>query len=99
MQEELSERSVVSTQKRLEQKAEISLKQLFDFILLTPTLKLGLFTSKAEPFDGLFGVFADSMPDGWGKLLNSSSAPRTTWYRAPDLEGNIQGKGLLIHLI
>ena len=21
------------------------------------------------PFDGLFGVFADSLPDGWGKLL------------------------------
>lgn len=23
----------------------------------------------AVPFDGLFGVFADSLPDGWGKLL------------------------------
>ena len=32
-------------------------------------LKSGLFTAKAEPFDGLFGVFADSMPDGWGNLL------------------------------
>lgn len=22
-----------------------------------------------EPFEGLFGVFSDSLPDGWGKLL------------------------------
>ena len=22
-----------------------------------------------DPFNGLFGVFADSLPDGWGKLL------------------------------
>lgn len=21
------------------------------------------------PFDGLFGIFADSLPDGWGRLL------------------------------
>ncbi len=26
-------------------------------------------TSEQIPFDGLFGVFADSLPDGWGKLL------------------------------
>ena len=26
--------------------------------------------SDAIPFDGLFGVFADSLPDGWGKLLS-----------------------------
>ena len=24
---------------------------------------------KADPFDGIFGVFADSLPDGWGRLL------------------------------
>lgn len=24
---------------------------------------------KYDPFDGLFGVFADSLPDGWGRLL------------------------------
>jgi len=23
----------------------------------------------SEPFDGLYGVFNDSLPDGWGKLL------------------------------
>ena len=32
-------------------------------------LKSGVFVAKHEPFDGLFGVFADSMPDGWGNLL------------------------------
>lgn len=24
---------------------------------------------KVDPFDGLFGVFADSLPDGWGRFL------------------------------
>lgn len=32
-------------------------------------LQSGVFTSKADPFEGLFGVFADSLPDGWGHLL------------------------------
>ena len=32
-------------------------------------LQEGLFTAKRQPFDGLFGVFADSLPDGWGNLL------------------------------
>ena len=34
-------------------------------------LKLNGEINKADaiPFDGLFGVFADSLPDGWGKLL------------------------------
>jgi serine/threonine-protein kinase HipA len=32
-------------------------------------LKSGLATARHEPFDGLFGVFYDSLPDGWGKLL------------------------------
>lgn len=27
------------------------------------------FNASNEPFDGLFGLFADSLPDGWGKLL------------------------------
>ena len=26
-------------------------------------------TAPPTPFDGLFGVFADSLPDGWGRLL------------------------------
>lgn len=32
-------------------------------------LKPGVFTAKRDPFFGLFGVFNDSLPDGWGKLL------------------------------
>lgn len=28
-----------------------------------------LFLPKIDPFNGLFGVFADSLPDGWGRLL------------------------------
>lgn len=32
-------------------------------------LKPGVFIPKIDPFDGVFGVFADSMPDGWGRLL------------------------------
>jgi serine/threonine-protein kinase HipA len=32
-------------------------------------LKAGLFTARSEPFGGMFGVFEDSLPDGWGKLL------------------------------
>ncbi len=32
-------------------------------------LKSGVFTGRTEPFNGLFGVFNDSLPDGWGMLL------------------------------
>lgn len=32
-------------------------------------LKSGVFKAKPDPFSGLFGVFADSLPDGWGRLL------------------------------
>jgi serine/threonine-protein kinase HipA len=32
-------------------------------------LQKKLFIPKYEPFDGLYGVFADSLPDGWGRLL------------------------------
>jgi len=32
-------------------------------------LEKKLFIPKYDPFDGLFGVFADSLPDGWGRLL------------------------------
>ena len=28
-----------------------------------------VFIPKFDPFDGLFGVFSDSLPDGWGRLL------------------------------
>lgn len=32
---------------------------------LAPGVKI----AKVDPFDGLFGIFADSLPDGWGRLL------------------------------
>ena len=32
-------------------------------------LKNGVFLAKPTPFDGNFGVFDDSLPDGWGLLL------------------------------
>lgn len=32
-------------------------------------LKPGVFISEDRLFDGLFGVFNDSLPDGWGRLL------------------------------
>ncbi len=32
-------------------------------------LKAGAFVAKSQPFQGNFGVFADSLPDGWGNLL------------------------------
>lgn len=32
-------------------------------------LQQKVFIPKADPFDGVFGVFADTLPDGWGRLL------------------------------
>lgn len=32
-------------------------------------LKAGIFEDKHQTFDGLFGLFNDSLPDGWGCLL------------------------------
>jgi serine/threonine-protein kinase HipA len=32
-------------------------------------LQTGLFIAKREPFAGNFGVFDDSLPDGWGNLI------------------------------
>lgn len=32
-------------------------------------LESRLFIAKPRPFDGLFGAFDDSLPDGWGRLL------------------------------
>ncbi len=32
-------------------------------------LQKKVFVPKIDPFDGIFGVFADSLPDGWGRLL------------------------------
>lgn len=32
-------------------------------------LQKGLFIAKPSPFEGNFGIFNDSLPDGWGRLL------------------------------
>ena len=32
-------------------------------------LRKGVFLPQWDPFDGTFGIFADSLPDGWGRLL------------------------------
>lgn len=32
-------------------------------------LRSGVFTAQSDPFGGLFGIFNDSLPDGWGNLL------------------------------
>lgn len=32
-------------------------------------LESGVFAAKRDPFNGSFGVFSDSLPDGWGALI------------------------------
>ena len=39
-------------------------------------LKSGVLESRRDLFDGLFGVFADSLPDGWGRLLLDRAVER-----------------------
>lgn len=36
---------------------------------LSLPLEKKVFMPKIDPFEGLFGAFADSLPDGWGRLL------------------------------
>lgn len=45
------------------------LKNGFSISQVYLPLRSGVFTAKAEPFSGMFGVFSDSLPDGWGRLL------------------------------
>jgi len=40
-------------------------------------LQSGLFECKESAFEGLFGLFNDSLPDGWGKLLLDRQLLRT----------------------
>ncbi len=40
-----------------------------------------IFTAPSKPFEGLFGVFSDSLPDGWGRFL---------------LERKLTSKGILL---
>lgn len=41
----------------------------FSISPLSLPLREGAFVAKREPLQGMFGVFDDSMPDGWGRLL------------------------------
>lgn len=45
------------------------LRNGFSISPLSLPLENRIFTSKPDPFSGLFGVFDDSQPDGWGRLL------------------------------
>lgn len=41
----------------------------FSISPFTLPLKKQVFIPRIDPFDGLYGVFSDSLPDGWGRLL------------------------------
>ncbi len=45
------------------------LKNGFSISPFSLPLEPGVKISKAEPFEGMFGIFYDSLPDGWGRLL------------------------------
>lgn len=45
------------------------LKEGFSISPFSLPLEKKVFMPKIDPFEGLFGVFADSLPDGWGRLL------------------------------
>ena len=45
------------------------LKNGFSISPFSLPLKKKVFMPKIDPFEGLFGVFSDSLPDGWGRLL------------------------------
>lgn len=45
------------------------LRDGFSISPLSLPLRGGVFIAKRDPLNGMFGVFDDSMPDGWGRLL------------------------------
>lgn len=66
-------------------------------------LEQGVFTAKRDPFNGLFGVFNDSLPDGWGNLLldrwlreNGVDPNRLNWLERLSIIGN-NGMGALCY--
>ena len=83
---------------------EYDSKWLGDGFSISPIhipLEPGLFTAQREPFDGLFGVFNDSLPDGWGNLLidrwlkkNGINPGRMSWIERLAIVGN-SGMGAL----
>ncbi|TVQ64820.1 MAG: type II toxin-antitoxin system HipA family toxin [Balneolaceae bacterium] len=66
-------------------------------------LESGLFTAKPDPFAGLFGVFNDSLPDGWGNLIinrwlreNGVKPDKLSWIERLALVGR-SGMGALCY--
>lgn len=66
-------------------------------------LRPGVFEAKDDPFDGLFGVFNDSLPDGWGNLLidrwlreNGLDPARLNWLDRLSIVGK-SGMGALCY--
>ncbi len=64
-------------------------------------LERGVFTAPRDPFNGLFGVFNDSLPDGWGNLLvdrwlkeNGVNPSHISWLERLSIVGN-SGMGAL----
>ena len=49
--------------------ADSWLRDGFNISPFSLPLQKKLYIPKYDPCDGLFGVFADSLPDGWGRLL------------------------------
>ena len=45
-------------------------------------LQSGVFTARNEPFNGMFGVFNDSLPDGCGQLLTDCCMPVTACHHS-----------------
>lgn len=51
-------------------------------------LEKKVFLPKIDPFDGIFGVFSDSLPDGWGRLLVDRLMRRNSLH--PEQIGNLE---------
>ena len=62
---------MVPYQKRLTafEYSEEWLRNGFSISPFSLPLQAGVKIAKSDPFDGIFGIFADSLPDGWGRLL------------------------------
>lgn len=64
------------------------LKNGFSISPFSLPLQSGVFIPKQDPFEGLFGVFSDSLPDGWGRLLVDRLMAKNGLQ--PSLLGNIE---------
>lgn len=64
------------------------LKNGFSISPFSLPLEKKVFLPKIDPFEGLFGVFADSLPDGWGRLLVDRLMRRNGF--APGVIGSLE---------